>query len=181
MVYIHLASGFEEVEAITAADLLRRAGKETLLVSVTGEKTVEGAHGIKTEADLLFEKADYSNCEMIVLPGGMPGTGNLAAHMGLCTKIEEFNCNGRTIAAICAAPMILGGLGLLEGRKATIYPGMESFLKGAVYVDEKVVSDGNIITSMGPGTAMDFGFALVERLCGTAAAQKLREDLIFNI
>ena len=128
-----------------------------------------------------FDDNNYNDGDLFFLPGGMPGTGNLAAHMGLCTKIEEFNCNGRTIAAICAAPMILGGLGLLEGRKATIYPGMESFLKGAVYVDEKVVSDGNIITSMGPGTAMDFGLALVERLCGTAAAQKLREDLIFNI
>ena len=91
MVYIHLAEGFEEVEALTAVDLLRRAGREALLVSVTGDKLVAGAHGIKVEADLLFEAADYSQCEMIVLPGGMPGTENLAAHGGLCDKIKKFN------------------------------------------------------------------------------------------
>lgn len=181
MVLIHLATGFEEIEALTAADLLRRAGKDALLVSVTGDKTVAGAHGIKVEADLLFEEADYSSCEMIVLPGGMPGTKNLAAHSGLCDKIKEFNRSGRLIAAICAAPMVLGGLGLLEGRKATIYPGMEKHLGGASHEEGKVVTDGNIITSMGPGTAMDFGLALVERLCGKDAAKELREDLIFSI
>lgn len=181
MVFIHLATGFEEVEALTAADLLKRAGVETVLVSVTGEKTVEGVHGFRIEADLLFEDADYSSCEMIVLPGGMPGTRGLAAHGGLCDKIKEFDREGRLIGAICAAPMILGELGLLEGRKATIYPGMESFLKGAIHTDGKVVTDDNIITSMGPGTAMDFGLALVERICGKSAAENLREDLIFNI
>ena len=181
MVYIHLAEGFEEVEALTVVDLLRRAGREALLVSVTGGKLVAGAHGIKVEADLLFEAADYSQCEMIVLPGGMPGTENLAAHGGLCDKIKEFNEKGRLIAAICAAPMVLGGLGLLEGRKATIYPGMEKFLKSASHGEGRVVTDGNIITSMAPGTAMEFGLALVERLCGVEAAEELREDLVFNI
>lgn len=181
MVFIHLATGFEEVEALTAADLLRRVGVETALVSVTGEKTVQGAHGIKIEADMIFEDANYSGCELIVLPGGMPGTKNLAAHRGLCNKIKEFNDNDRLIAAICAAPMVLGGLGLLEGRNATIYPGMEEFLNGANHTAGKVVTDKNIITSMGPGTAMDFGLALVERLCGPQAAENLRKDLIFNI
>ncbi len=181
MVFIHLATGFEEVEALTAADLLRRVDVETALVSVTGEKTVEGAHGFRIEADMLFEDADYSDCELIVLPGGMPGTKNLAAHGGLCDKIKEFNDSGRLIAAICAAPMVLGGLGLLEGRKATIYPGMEEFLNGATHTAGKVVADKNLITSMGPGTAMDFGLALVERLCGPQAAENLRKDLIFNI
>lgn len=181
MVLIHLATGFEEIEALTAADLLRRAEKDVQLVSVTGEKTVAGAHGIKVEADLLFEEADYSCCEMIVLPGGMPGTKNLAAHSGLCDKINEFNGSGRPIAAICAAPMVLGGLGILVGRKATIYPGMEQYLKGASHAEGKVVTDGNLITSMGPGTAMDFGLVIVERLCGEDAAKELRKDLIFNI
>ena len=181
MVYIHLASGFEEVEALTAADLLRRAGADAMLVSVTGEKTVAGAHGLRIEADLLFEDADYAGCDMIVLPGGMPGTKNLAAHRGLCDIIREFDRRGKLIGAICAAPMILGELGLLKGRKATIYPGMEEFLRGAARSEEKVVTDGNIITSMGPGTAMDFGLALVERICGRSKAENLREDLIFNI
>lgn len=181
MVFIHLATGFEEVEALTAADLLRRSEIETVLVSVTGEKMVEGAHGFRIEADLLFEDADYSCCDMIVLPGGMPGTKGLASHSGLCDKIREFNREEKPIAAICAAPMILGELGLLEGRKATIYPGMERFLRGAHHTKGKVVTDENIITSMGPGTAMDFGLALVERICGKSAAENLREDLVFNI
>ena len=181
MVFIHLATGFEEVEALTAADLLRRANVETVLISITGQRMVEGAHGFKIETDMIFEDADYSACEMIVLPGGMPGTKGLEAHSALCDKIREFDSDGKFIAAICAAPMVLGGLGLLEGRKATIYPGMENFLKGAIHSKERVVVDGNIITSMGPGTAMDFGIALVEIICGKTAAENLREDLIFNI
>ena len=140
-----------------------------------------GAHGLRIEADLLFEDADYAGCDMIVLPGGMPGTKNLAAHRGLCDIIREFDRRGKLIGAICAAPMILGELGLLKGRKATIYPGMEEFLRGAARSEEKVVTDGNIITSMGPGTAMDFGLALVERICGRSEAENLREDLIYNI
>ena len=111
----------------------------------------------------------------------MPGTKNLAAHRGLCDIIREFDRRGKLIGAICAAPMILGELGLLKGRKATIYPGMEEFLRGAARSEEKVVTDGNIITSMGPGTAMDFGLALVERICGRSKAENLREDLIYNI
>ena len=181
MVFIHLATGFEEVEALTAADLLRRANVEAVLISMTGQPMVEGAHGLKIETDMIFEDADYSRCEMIVLPGGMPGTKGLEAHSGLCDKIREFDSKDKFIAAICAAPMILGGLGLLEGRKATIYPGMENFLKGAIHSKERVAVDGNIITSMGPGTAMDFGIALVEIICGKTAAENLREDLIFNI
>lgn len=181
MVYIHLATGFEEVEALTAADLLRRAGIGAQLVSLTGEKTVAGAHGLKIVADLLFEDGDYGSCEMIVLPGGMPGTNELAAHRGLCDKIREFDRDKKPIGAICAAPMVLGKLGILKGKKATIYPGMEEYLGGASHGQGKVVTDGNIITSMGPGTAMDFALALVEKLCGRSEAEKLREDLIFNL
>ena len=122
MIFIHLAEGFEEIEAITAADVLRRAGLDTRLVSVTGNRAVTGTHGIVLEADMLFEEADYSECNMIVLPGGLPGAYNLRDHQGLEKKIKEFASEGKGIAAICAAPLVLGAHGILEGKKATIYP-----------------------------------------------------------
>ena len=180
MVYVHLAEGFEELEALSVVDLLRRVDVEAALVSVTGEKTVKGAHNINIEADMLFEEADYEKCQMIVLPGGLPGTFGLRDHEGLCSKIQEFAAAGKRISAICAAPLVFGELGVLEGRKATIYPGMESNLKGAQPVDEKVVKDGNIITSQGPGTAMYFALAIVEELCGSAVSEDLRKDLILE-
>ena len=132
MIYVHLAKGFEEIEALTCVDLLRRAGLPVETVSCDPARTVTGSHGISVEADTLFVSADYDGAEMIVLPGGMPGTTNLRAHEKLCQKIREFAAaEDKKVAAICAAPMILGQLGLLEGKKATIYPGMEEELKGA--------------------------------------------------
>ena len=119
-VYVHLATGFEELEALSPVDVLRRGGVDVKTVSVTGEKTVVGSHGIPVTADLLFSEADYENCEMIVLPGGLPGATNLGAHEGLCGKIREFFSAGKYTAAICAAPMVFGALGILEGKKATI-------------------------------------------------------------
>ena len=122
MIYVHLATGFEEIEALTVTDILRRAGADVNTVSVTGEKTVEGAHGISVMADILFEEADYKNCEMLVLPGGMPGTLNLGKHQGLCRELGAAEEGGKWVCAICAAPMVLGNLGILEGKRATIYP-----------------------------------------------------------
>lgn len=180
MIYIYLAEGFEEVEALTAADILRRAGKDARLVSVTGKIPVTGAHGITVNADCRFEEADHAGCEMLVLPGGMPGTKNLGAHEGLCEKLRQFAEEGKWVAAICAAPMVLGNLGLLHGRHAVIYPGMEAFLKGAVCEDQAVVRDQNIITSQGPGTAMRFALALAEVLCGADTSAKLAEELILK-
>ncbi len=180
MVYIHLAEGFEEIEALTVVDLLRRAEVPANLVSVTEKKIVKGAHGIKVEADVMFNQADYDKCDMIVLPGGLPGTYGLRDHAGLCSRIKEFNLNGKKISAICAAPMVLGGLGILKGKKATIYPGMEEYLTGAEAINEKVVKDGNIITSQGPGTAIEFALAIVETICGTDYAESLRKDLILK-
>lgn len=180
MVYVHLAYGFEELEALTVVDLLRRVEVPVQLVSVTGEKMVEGAHGIGVEADVLFEDADYGACEMIVLPGGLPGTFGLRDHEGLCGKITEFAEAGKKVSAICAAPLVLGKLGVLEGRKATIYPGMEEHLAGAQPAPGRVVKDENIITSQGPGTAMDFALAIVEEFCGTQVAEDLRKDLILK-
>jgi len=180
MVLVHLAYGFEEIEALTVVDLLRRVEIPVGTVSVTGEKMVEGAHGIRVEADFLFEEQDYGGCSMIVLPGGLPGAFGLQDHEGLEQQIRDFSAAGKSVAAICAAPMILGHHGVLGGRKATIYPGMEANLSGGVYTDQKVVCDGSLITSQGPGTAMDFALAIVEFLRGAEAAADLKQDLLLD-
>ena len=166
MVFIHLAEGFEEVEALTAVDVLRRAGVDAKTVSVTGNKMVTGTHGIPVEADLLFEEADYGSCEMIVLPGGLPGATNLGSHAGLTDQIKAFAAAGKKVAAICAAPMVLSQCGILEGKEATIYPGMEEELAGAKATGANVTVCGNIITGKGPALAMEFALALTEALKG---------------
>lgn len=180
MVYIHLADGFEEVEALTIADLLRRAEIPCALVSVTGNKTVTGAHGIRVESDILFEDAKYTACEMIVLPGGLPGAYGLRDHEGLGKKIVEFAREDRPLAAICAAPLVFGKLGILQGRKAAIYPGMESFLEGGIPVREPVVRDGNLITAQEPAFAMEFALELTAFLKGEPAAAAMRKDLLLE-
>lgn len=178
MVYIHLAEGFEEIEALACVDLLRRVGIEAVMVSVTGNETVKSVRGIPVEADVLFEEADYSCCDMIVLPGGMPGAKNLGEHKGLVSYLHDFVKKQKWIAAICAAPMILGEEGILNGKKATIYPGMEEYLKGAKALDDRVVIDDKIITSKGPGTAMEFAIAIVKVLKGQEIAEELKKDLV---
>ena len=178
MLFVHLAEGFEEIEAITIVDVLRRAGIEVNTVLITNNKAVTGSHNITVLADILFEDANYTNCEMIILPGGMPGTTNLAGHEGLIKHIQFFANNGKWIAAICAAPMVLGTLLLLTGKQATIYPGMELHLLGAKHSSEKVVVDEKIITSKGPGTAMDFALKLVEVFKGDQTVNSLRKAMI---
>ncbi|MDO4834475.1 MAG: DJ-1/PfpI family protein [Bacillota bacterium] len=180
MVYIHLATGFEEVEALTAADILRRAGIDAKMVSMTGERLVCGAHGMEIMADLLFEDADYDACEMIVLPGGLPGATNLEAHKGLTDRIREFDACGKKLAAICAAPLVFGSCGLLNGKRATIYPGMEEHLKGGVPTGSSVTVDGNIITGKGPALAMEFALSLVEELRGRGARDEVAAGLLFE-
>jgi 4-methyl-5(b-hydroxyethyl)-thiazole monophosphate biosynthesis len=178
MVYVHLADGFEEIEALTVVDVLRRAGIETKMVSVTGGEAVRGAHDIVVTADLLFEEADYEKCEMIVLPGGMPGTNNLAKHEGLKKQLNAFAQNGKWLAAICAAPSILGKMSLLKGKRATCYPGYENQLAGAGFTEEKVVRDGRIVTSRGAGTAMEFSLKLAELLKNEQTSAALRKAMI---
>ena len=177
-VYLHLADGFEEIEALAVTDILRRGGVDVDLVSVMGRDLVVGAHEIKLEADLLFEEADYSTCEMIILPGGM-GFQILAAHEGLCAKIKEFAAADKWLAAICASPSVLAGCGVLEGKNATIYVGMEDMLAGAVYSPDRVVVDGKIVTSKGPSTALDFGYTLLEILKGKEAADQIKKDMLY--
>ena len=180
MITVHLADGFEEVEALTAVDLLRRADLEVVTVSIMGRKEVTGGHDVTVKADALFEEIDYDDCEMMVLPGGGMGAQNLDAHEGVANKLEGFADQGKWIAAICAAPMVLGHHGLLKGRKATIYKGMEAELTGAEHVDEKVVVDGNIITSQGPATAMVFALKLIELLKTKKEADAIAAALLLQ-
>lgn len=178
MIFIHLAEGFEEVEAVTTLDILRRAGLQAAFVSMNGAKKVTGTHNITLEADYTFEEADYDSCDMLVLPGGLPGAYNLRDHKGLRQRILAFAEEGKGLAAICAAPLVFGDLGILKGKKATIYPGMEGKLRGAEHIPFPVVRDMNIITSQGPATAMRFAIAIVEFYKGKEAGERISQDLL---
>ena len=179
-VYVFLAEGFEEMEAVTPIDLLRRAGVDAKLVSVTGNRAVTGAHGVTYLADLLFEEIE-EDADMLVLPGGLPGTTNLQAHEGLTRLLLQQHEAHKWVAAICAAPMVLGALGIVKDRHATIYPGIEDKLIGATPLADEVVVDGNVITSRAPGTAIPFAIALAKLLTDEKTAAALTEDLVFRI
>ncbi|NLY71119.1 MAG: DJ-1/PfpI family protein [Clostridiales bacterium] len=179
-VYVHLANGFEEIEATTVIDVLRRAEIDVETVSITGDLLVTGAHGVGVKADKLIDDVNYDSGDMIVLPGGMPGTTNLGNCSKLIEQVKKYNDQKKWVGAICAAPMILGENGLLEGKTAVIYPGMEEHLKGAELGNNKVEVDGNIITSKGPGTAMDFALKLVEVLKDKDAVNKLKEEMLLS-
>jgi len=180
-VLIHLATGFEEIEAVTIIDVLRRANLDVITVSVTGDRVVTGAHRISVEADLLFEEADYSVAIMLILPGGMPGTANLMNHAGLIEQLKIFNDKKKPIGAICAAPMVLGSMGILAGKNAVCYPGFESHLTGASVSKAPFVTDGNIVTGRGVGTALDFSLEIVRILKGELTASELRAALVMNL
>jgi 4-methyl-5(b-hydroxyethyl)-thiazole monophosphate biosynthesis len=178
MVYLFLADGFEEIEALTPVDLLRRAGVEVVTVGVSG-KTVTGSHGIAVSADVGAEEALAMLAagtipEMIVLPGGMPGAATLDASPLVDTFIDAAEKANAYIAAICAAPMILGKRGLLRGRHATCFPGFEEYLEGAAYMDVHTVTDGRYITGRAMGAATEFALALIKELKGEGAADALR-------
>ena len=178
-VCLQLADGFEEIEAISVVDILRRADIEVQMVSIMGKKEVVGAHNITVIADVLFDHVDYSNVDMIVLPGGGVGTRNMAEHVGLIQQLKKQAMDGKWIAAICAAPTILGKLGLLEGKSAVCYPGCEPQLTGAnVNSAPSVIVDGKIITSRGPGTSLEFGLKIVGVLKGLEVVNGLREQMI---
>ena len=179
-VCVFLADGFEEIEGLTVVDLLRRAGIEVTTVSITDSKIIHGAHGIDVLADKLFEETDFEGQDMLVLPGGMPGTLHLGAHEGVRVELEKAYAAGKFLAAICAAPSVLGKYGFLKGRKATSYPGFEAQLEGAEYVYDAVAVDGKIVTSRGMGTAIPFSLALVEQLSDKETALKLKEAIIYE-
>lgn len=164
MIYLFLAEGFEEIEALTVVDLLRRAELEVQTVSIKTDRLVTGAHKIPVVADLMFDEITADNIEALILPGGTPGTTNLGKHKGLQTLLQKQHEAKGFIGAICAAPSILGDLGILEGRQAVCYPGFESRLKGATIADDKVVRDGHVVTSKAAGTAIDFSLKLIKHL-----------------
>ena len=173
IVYVFFADGFEEIEALTAVDVLRRAGRNVQIVSVTPDEIVVGAHNVSVLCDINFDNCDFFDVDMLVLPGGLPGATNLAEHEGLNRLLADCAAKGKFIAAICAAPMVLGKQGLLKGKKATCYPGFEQHLEGAECTGEMVVRDGNIITGKGPGASTEFALALVEALDGKNKADEL--------
>ena len=177
-VYAFLADGLEEVECLAVVDVLRRSGVEVTLVSVTGDRKVTGSHGIELGTDALFEDVNPDVADVLFLPGGMPGTNNLKAHMGLRAAVECANKQGRRIAAICAAPSILGSMGLLKGRTATCYPGFEEKLEGALVFTDPVVKDGNITTSRGLGTAIPFALELISQLEGEVKARQIKKSIV---
>lgn len=179
-VCVFLADGFEEIEGLTVVDLLRRAGIEVTTVSITNEKVIHGAHGIDVLADKLFDEVNYGEMDMAVLPGGMPGTLHLGEHNGVKEVLEKFYGEKKFIAAICAAPSVLGKYGMLKGRKATSYPGFEEALVGAEYVYDKVAVDDFVITSRGMGTAIAFSLKLIEVLLDGVIAEKLGEAIIYE-
>jgi 4-methyl-5(b-hydroxyethyl)-thiazole monophosphate biosynthesis len=176
MVYLFLAEGFEEIEALCPLDLLRRAGVPVMTVGV-GDKVVRGSHKIEVIADITTCEAerllDKNPLDMVILPGGMPGTLNLQKDKTVLSFISHAKDKGAFIAAICAAPSILGEMGLLRGKEATCFPGFEDKLEGAILSDKKVVRDGNIITAKGMGVALDFGLALVSALVSEEKASEL--------
>ena len=179
-VYVFLAEGFEEIEGLTVVDLLRRANIETEMVSIMEGKQLKGSHGIKVTADSMFADVDFSDADLLVLPGGMPGTLNLGNHQGLCELLKKHYAENKMIAAICAAPSVFGQLGFLKGRTAVCYPGFEDKLEGAVVSTSKVAVDGNVITARGMGTAIDFSLKLIEQLADKETADKISEGIIYN-
>ena len=179
-VYAFFATGYEEVEALTVVDLLRRAAVEVNMVSMTGEDYIVGSHGISINMDSKFDDNDYSDGAVFFLPGGMPGTTNLLAHQGLCKLLVEKCGEGKRLAAVCAAPSVFGQLGLLQGKKATSYPGFEDKLTGAEYSLDSVVTDGNITTSRGMGTSIDLGLELISLLCDKETAMSIGKGIIYK-
>ena len=176
---IFMADGCEEIEGLTVVDVVRRAKMEIVMLSITGKKEVTSSHGVTFLADALAEETGYEDLDGIVLPGGMPGTLNLKNHDGVRYVVKQYAKEGRYVGAICAAPTILKSLGVLEGRRATCYPGVEDEMEDVVLTETAVVVDENIITSQGVGTAIDFGLKLIEILDGEEKAKEIADSIVF--
>ncbi|MGM0411398.1 MAG: DJ-1 family glyoxalase III [Bacillota bacterium] len=178
-VMVPLAEGFEEIEAITNIDVLKRAGIEVITAGL-GSKEIEGDHGIKIETDMLLDEVDLDDLEAIVLPGGMPGAENLKNSDKLLWLISELAERENLVAAICAAPMVLDKAGVLKNKKATSYPGFDKEMPSCEYVEERVVRDHNVITGRGPGVAMEFALEVVRYLVGYEKVEELKEEMLIN-
>ncbi|MBR4874101.1 MAG: DJ-1/PfpI family protein [Clostridia bacterium] len=173
MIYMFLANGFEEIEALCPLDLMRRVGLDVKTVGVSG-KYITGSHGITVEADMTADELADNAPTAVILPGGMPGTTNLDASPVVHRAIDDANRAGALVAAICAAPMILGQRGDLRGKEAIAFPGFEKYLDGATISARKVVTDGRHITAAGMGVALEFGLAIVSYFCGAEKAAELK-------
>ena len=173
-VYVFLANGFEDVEALIPVDVLRRGGVEVVTVSVVEDtQVVETAHKVQVVADAMFDDCDFSDADLLMLPGGMPGASNLNAHEGVRQALLKQNAAGKRVAAICAAPLVLGGLGILRKKRATCYPGFEQTLEGATYTGDLCTVDGNVTTGEGPAAAFPFAYSLLAQLVDEQTAQQI--------
>lgn len=179
--YIFLAPGYEEVEMLTVVDMVRRAKIEIAMVSVTGQKEVTSSHNVTVIADQLIEEVDFEEADMLILPGGIPGTPNLRACETLCDKLVEFAKDDRKwVAAVCAAPTVLGELGILDEKRATSYPSFEDQLICKEYLKDSVVVDGHVITSRGMGTCIDFAGAIITALKDEETAQQIKTAIVYQ-
>lgn len=178
---VFFATGYEEIEALTVVDILRRAGETVEMVSITGERTVTSSHNVTVEMNLLFSEVDFTTLDVLVLPGGLPGTTNLEAFAPLMEQVDAFVKAGKLVTAICAAPSILGHRGHLKGKTACSALSFEDHLEGAKVVKEPAVIDGDIITGRGMGAAVSFGLAILEKLQGKEAAQAMAEKIVFKM
>ena len=177
--YIFLADGFEEVEALTSVDVMRRAGMPVTTVSINPGLEVTGAHGVTVMADSLFDDNDYSDAEWLVLPGGIPGAPNLAAHEALCDLLTAQDERGGKVGAICASPaVVLAPLGILQDRNAVCYPSMEQGIEGVNWTTGAVAVDGNVVTGNGPAAAAPFALDMVAQSLGRGAADQVAAGML---
>ncbi len=181
MVYLLLADGFEEIETIGTIDILRRCGLQVKTLSVTGKRVVNGAHGLIVKADSLFRKNHIVHCDALVLPGGSKGAETMYKNSILRLTISQQAHEGTLVAAICAAPMVLGAAGVLKGKHATIYPGLEQYIDGAiVHREALVVEHDNIITAAGPAATRLFAFAVARRLASNpSVVDQVERDMLY--
>ena len=180
-VYVFLADGFEDVEALIPVDVLRRGGVEVVTVSITDFPLVQSAHGVNIEADMMIEQCDFSDADLLFLPGGMPGASNLFANKEVCKALVDQYAAGKKVAAICASPaVVLAPLGILDGKRATCYPGFEQALADATYTADLVTVDGNITTGEGPAAAFPFAYELLSQLVNKQTSDQIAEGMRFK-
>ncbi|MCD7862787.1 MAG: DJ-1/PfpI family protein [Lachnospiraceae bacterium] len=178
---IFFAEGYEEIEALTVVDMCRRAGIDIRMVSVTGAEHVTSSHGVCVKMDAQISDLDFESLDMLILPGGMPGTKNLEQVPALTAQLKAFADSGKYVCAICAAPSVLGHLGILNGKKAVCYPGFEQDLSGAQVLKKSCVVDGNVITARGMGCAIEFSKAIITALADAETAQKTADSVIYRV
>jgi len=178
--FLFLAPGFEEIEALTTVDVMRRAGMDVKTVSIVPDLMVTGAHGVTVKADMLFPETKFDDIEWLVIPGGLPGSSNLANYAPLGTLLRQHAAAGGRIAAICAAPaLVLGSLGLLDGRECTGYPGTQASVEKAIWRDAPVIALDTLVTGSGPAAAMRFALAIVANSMGENIAQQIGSGMLF--